>query len=68
VVYLWSLHSGQLISTMGRREGLSANGLAISPDSQTLVTLQNSGYRDEVYGKTLATSGTNGSAYLWRIG
>jgi eukaryotic-like serine/threonine-protein kinase len=49
VVHLWSLHSGQLISIMGKREDPSANDLAISPDSQTLVTLQNSGYRDEVY-------------------
>jgi DNA-binding beta-propeller fold protein YncE len=55
VVHLWSLESGQLIAALGQREDPSASDLAISPDSQTLATLQNSGYRDEVYLWNLGT-------------
>jgi hypothetical protein len=55
VVHLWSLESGHLIAALGQREDPSANDLAISPDSQTLLTLQNSGFRDEVYLWSLGT-------------
>jgi serine/threonine protein kinase/Tol biopolymer transport system component len=56
VVYEWNLVTRQLIFTIGKAANPYTYGLVISPDSQTLVTVQNSGARDEVYLRSLVTN------------
>jgi serine/threonine protein kinase/Tol biopolymer transport system component len=56
VVYLWDPVSRQLTFTIGKSADPYAYDLAISPDSQTLATLQNSGARDQVYLWNIATN------------
>jgi len=56
VVYLWDPASRQLTFTIGAPADPYAYGLVISPDSQTLATLQNSGARDQVYLWNIATN------------
>ena len=56
VVYLWDPASGQLTYTIGKSADPYTYDLAISPDSQTLATLQNSGARDQVYLWNIATN------------
>jgi len=56
VVYLWDPVSRQLTYTIGKPEDPYSYALAISPDSQTLATLQNSGARDQVYLWNIATN------------
>jgi Tol biopolymer transport system component len=56
VVYLWNLVTGQQTNDIGKSADPYSYGLAISPDSHTLVTLLNSGARDEVYLWSLAAN------------
>jgi WD40 repeat protein len=56
VVYLWDPVSRQLTFTIGKSADPDSYDLAISPDSQTLATLQNSGARDQVYLWDIATN------------
>ena len=56
VVYLWDPVSRQLTFTIGAPADPYSYGLVISPDSQTLATLQNSGARDQVYLWNIATN------------
>jgi serine/threonine-protein kinase len=56
VVYLWDPVSRQLTYTIGKSEDPYTYDLAISPDSQTLATLQNSGARNQVYLWNIATN------------
>ena len=56
VVYLWDPASRQLTFTIGKSADPYSYALAISPDSQTLATLQNSGARDQVYLWNIATN------------
>jgi hypothetical protein len=56
VVYLWNPVTGQLTYTIGKSADPYSYDLAISPDSKTLATLQNSGARDEVYLWNIATN------------
>jgi Protein kinase domain/WD domain, G-beta repeat len=56
VVYLWDPVSRQLTFTIGKSADPYAYDLAISPDSQILATLQNSGARDQVYLWNIATN------------
>jgi DNA-binding beta-propeller fold protein YncE len=56
VVYLWNMVTRQLIFTIGKSADPFTYGMAISPDSQTLGTLQNSGARDHAYLWNLATN------------
>jgi Tol biopolymer transport system component len=56
VVYLWSMVTRKLTYTIGKSADPSSYDLAVSPDSKTLATLQNSGARDEVYLWNIATN------------
>jgi serine/threonine-protein kinase len=56
VVHLWNLVTGQQTNDIGKSAAPFFEDLAISPDSQTLATLENSGTRDEVYLWSLATN------------
>jgi Tol biopolymer transport system component len=56
VVHLWNLVTGQQTNDIGKPAAPFFEDLAISPDSQTLATLENSGTRDEVYLWSLAAN------------
>jgi serine/threonine protein kinase/Tol biopolymer transport system component len=58
VVYLWNLATRRMTFTIGKPAYPYTYEVAISPDSQTLATLQNSGARDQVYLWDIATNRT----------
>jgi Protein kinase domain/WD domain, G-beta repeat len=56
VVYLWNPVTRQLTFTIGKSANPYTDDLSVSPDSQTLATVQNSGARDQVYLWNIATN------------
>ena len=59
--YLWNLDTGKLITTLANPVGNVPPGL----NSQTRYAVDSVAFSPD--GKKLATSDTNGSAYLWRV-
>jgi WD40 repeat protein len=60
--YLWDLPAGKLISTLTNPVGQVPAGLGTQP----IYAVDSVAFSPD--GKTLATSDTDGSAYLWRVG
>ena len=60
--YLWDLQTGRLITTLTNPVGQVPPGLGTQP----IHAVDSVAFSPD--GKTLATSDTDGSAYLWRVG
>jgi WD40 repeat protein len=59
--YLWNLRTRKLVAVLANPGGTLVPSF-VGKDRNAVVSIAFS-----PDGKTLATSGTNGSAYLWRI-